>query len=139
MASDEGWEFAVTIPAGTLKSAPAFTPTVMPDRIIDIIRWRFPPGPSGLVGIQIASSKVAILPRGAGQFYVASGEMSSADLASLPTTGDWGVYGYNTGTHPHTIYISFMVSAIFPPEIPRILIPDRMLDNIADMPAWPYG
>ena len=106
MARTLEYHFDVTIPAGTLKASPLVTPTQIEPNVVDRISWLFPEGCQGVVGIQIGARSVQVLPSGAGQFYVRSGDSSGVDLQDMHDTGDWSVIGYNTGNFPHTVHIS---------------------------------
>lgn len=112
MAADEAWEFAVTVPAGTPKTAPLVTPTRFPDRRVDEIRWLVPPGPSGLAGWRITMGGVQVIPRNAGTWIIRDGHFAGTALVKLPTSGAWDVTGYNTGKYPHTIYVTFLVAML---------------------------
>lgn len=117
--------FAVTIPAGTLSTAPLVTPTVFNTGIVDRIEWRFPGGCNGQVGIQIGARTVPVLPGAKTQFFIRSGDSQGFDLEDLPNTGDWSVIGYNTGVFAHTVQVVFRVHRIQPPEpIPGYLMSD---------------
>lgn len=115
MDIDEAHEFAVTIPAGTAKTAPLTVATRIPPRRVAEIRWLIPPGPSGLAGWRITMGGVQVIPVNAGQWLVRDGHYATAALARLPDSGAWDVTGYNTGKYPHTIYVTFLVEVIRPP------------------------
>jgi len=121
VAVEEAYEFAVTIPAGTPKTAPLTVPTVIPTRRVAEIRWLIPPGPSGLAGWRITMGGVQVIPVNLGTWLVRDGHYATAALARLPTSGGWDVTGYNTGKYPHTIYVTFLVEAIRP--VPQLPIP----------------
>lgn len=108
----EVYEFAVTIPAGTLKTALSMTSCKLPMRRVDRIEIKVPPGPRGLMGFQIGGSKQQFIPRGAGQFVVTDDEEISWDIVGAFDSGDWWVMGYNSGTYDHTIYVRFLVSLV---------------------------
>lgn len=101
--------FDVTIPAGTLKTAPLVTLTQFEPSVVDHIDWLFPAGCAGLVGIQIGARSVPVIPDGVGSFTTRSGSSAGYDLSDHHTTGDWSVIGYNLGTFPHTIHVEFKI------------------------------
>lgn len=107
--SDEVQYFAPTIVAGTPKSAPLTFSLAMPARTVRHVRIRFPPGPRGNVGIQLAMAGVNVIPVTAGAFIVADDEVIEWDVDNAPNSGAWQMIGYNTGALPHTIYLSFLV------------------------------
>lgn len=103
----EVYRFAVTVPAGTLQAAPQTTPLAMPERVVSRVRARVPPGPHGLVGFQLASGGLQMLPINQGAFVVTDDEKLSWDLDGYITSGAWQCIAYNTGTFPHTIEFIF--------------------------------
>lgn len=116
MAAEEQWNFPVTIPPGTPKTAPLTVNTPMPARKISHIHWMVPPGPSGQAGWQIRMSNVSVIPVNGTQWIIHDGDSTVSELARLPDSGAWQVAGYNTGAFPHTIYVSFFAAVIMPPE-----------------------
>ncbi len=119
MQGEEAWEFAVTIPAGTAKANPLVTPTVFPARRVTGIQWLIPPGPSGKAGWRITMGGVQVVPVNAGAWIIRDGALDGHALARLPDSGGWDVTGYNTGTFPHTIYVTFAVEILRAvPDIP---------------------
>lgn len=117
--------FAVTIPAGTLSTAPLVTPTVFNPLIIDRIEWRFPGGCNGQVGIQLGARKEGVLPNGHQTYFTRSGDTQGYDLSDMHDSGDWSVIGFNTGVFPHTIQVVFRGHRMEPDEpIPGYLVAD---------------
>jgi hypothetical protein len=108
--------FAVTIPAGTLQSAPQKTALAMPPRTVERIEITVPPGPRGVVGFQLAMSGAQVLPITPGAFVVTDDEHISWDLTDQNTSGAWQMIAYNTGTFPHTIEIRFLTSLPLDPS-----------------------
>lgn len=103
----EVYTFAVTVPAGTLKTAPQVTALTMPERVIAKLSMVIPPGPRGVVGFQFSSGGQQLLPINAGAFIVTDDEKPSWDLSGYLTTGAWQITAYNTGGQNHTLYIRF--------------------------------
>ena len=124
MARTLSHTFAVTIPAGTLQSAPLVTPVQFETNIVDRIDWVFPGGCNGVVGIQIGSRSVPVLPSNPGAFYVRSGAAQGTAVEDLPNTGDWSVIGYNTGSFNHTVQVTFTVRRIVEPPKDPMLVND---------------
>ena len=106
-----------TIPAGTPLAAPVTVNVSFPDRIVRAVRWRVPRGPSGLMGWQLTSDGVPVIPVVAGTFIVADGEADDWPLDGYPTAGNWQVTGYNTGAYPHTVYLTFLLDLITPATV----------------------
>lgn len=106
--------FDATIPAGTAKAAPVTIQLAMPSRVVRRVRVRFPPGPSGLVGVQLGSSGVQVIPWNAGSFLIGDDEAFTFEPDGFITTGAWQLIGYNTGAWPHTLPIDFELD---PPQV----------------------
>ena len=137
MASDEHYEFVITVPAGTLKTAPLMTRTTFPARVVDEIRWRIPPGGLGLVGFFIGMRGVQVIPANAGGFLVANGESSAWPVRRQPTSGDWSVTAYNTGAQAHSMYVTFMASLLVREPAPLVLASPYELSALAVPAADP--
>lgn len=101
--------FAVLVPAGTLKAAPQTTALDMPARIAREVRVRIPPGPAGEVGWALGAAGVRVLPWGADEWIVADNEAIDWPLEGQITSGAWQLQAYNTGTYPHTLYVTFQL------------------------------
>lgn len=127
MAVHESYEFAITIPAGTSQANRITTLTQFYPRKIRQIRWTVPTGPAGTVGFYISARGNRIVPPTAGQYIVRDGASGSWQQDSFPDSGDYAVTAYNTGSYPHTIYVSYDVEVIQPdtpaPEL-VFLLPD---------------
>lgn len=131
MAADEVYEFAVTVPAGTLITAPQTTSTQFDARIVDRIEWHIPPGALGVVGFFISMRGVRVLPRGVGTWIIRSGVSGAWALRGQPDSGDWSVTAYNTGANPHTVYVTHHTRVIRPAASP--LTADTP-DDLSDYP-----
>ena len=105
--------FAVTVPAGTAIAAPQVTALRMPARIVRNVRVRVPPGPAGEVGWAVGAAGVRVLPWGAGEWIIANDEAIEWPLDGQITSGAWQLQAYNTGTYPHTLYLTFQLD---PPQ-----------------------
>lgn len=102
-------EFAVTVPAGTAKTAPLVTPLVFPERIVTRISWRVPPGPSGLMGWQLTSSGAPVIPIQMNTYMVTDNQADTWDLEGYLDSGNWAVTAYNLGIYPHSFYLTFLL------------------------------
>lgn len=114
--------FDVTIPAGTPKLAPVTRITRFDQGIVTSIEWLFPEGCQGMVGIQLGSRSVSVLPNDPTQFYVRSGSAGGVQVEEMHNTGDWSVIGYNTGTFDHTIHVTYRAHRIPTPPKPETFI-----------------
>lgn len=110
--ADEHFEFAVTVPAGTPIAVPIVVDISVPPREIEKIQWMIPPGASGTTGFRLSSGGVQVIPANRGAWIIRDGSIDGAALARLHNSGKWDVTAYNTGTHPHTVYISMYVALI---------------------------
>lgn len=106
--------FAPSIPAGTAIAAPVTVAMTMPARLVRRVSIRFPPGPSGQVGVQLASSGVQIVPWDKGTFLVGENETLTFDLFGQIESGAWQLIGYNLGAFAHQVYVTFEVD---PPQL----------------------
>jgi hypothetical protein len=102
-------EFAVTIPAGTAKSAPLVTNISFPERLVIAVSWRVPPGPSGLMGWALTSSGTPVIPIQPNTYMVTDNQADTWDLEGYLDSGNWQVTGYNTGIYAHTVYLTFQL------------------------------
>lgn len=104
--------FAVTIPAGTLITAPAVTPLTMPTRLVRKVRFRIPPGPAGQVGFALGAAGVRVIPWGPNQWIVGDGEVIEWDVDDQIESGAWQFQGYNQGRWDHTIQVQFVLDLV---------------------------
>jgi len=116
-------EFAVTIPAGTPKTAPVTTPVVFPSRIVTAVSWRVPPGPSGQMGWALTSAGAPVIPIQSGTYVVTDDRSDTWELKGYLDSGNWAVTGYNTGVYPHTVYLTFQLDLPGSPESPSVPSP----------------
>jgi len=135
MPGDEHHEFTVTIPAGTPKIAPVTIPTIMPARKVVGIQWTIPPGPSGQAGWRITMGGVQVIPANRGAWIIRDGSIDGNALSRLPDSGAWDVTGYNTGIHPHSIYVTFFVDIIRPKPVVPMPFGFDLLQPATDSPA----
>lgn len=110
--ADEVRSFTVSIPAGTLATAPQVSDLAMPARIVREVRVRIPPGPAGTVGFALAASGVPIIPWNAGQWLVGNDELVTLPLANQITSGAWQLRAYNTGVYAHSLYVTFLLDLV---------------------------
>lgn len=108
--TDEIRTFDITIPTGSTPLLPGTFPLVFPQRIVESITLRIPPGPHGDVGLQIAAAGQVIIPYNAGEYVITDNEIIKWDLTGYPTSGSWALVAYNTGTFPHTIGVRFALN-----------------------------
>ena len=121
-------KFQATIPAGTPASNPLVSNMGMPARIVRRITVLVPPGPSGLVGFRLGSGGQQIIPITTGQWVIADDELLTWDVQGQIESGAWQLIAYNTGSNPHTLYVTFEVD---PPQLAQSEQPLTLLTNAA--------
>lgn len=127
--------YTVTIPAGTLASAPYTESVSFPPRVVEAVAWRVPPGPSGLMSWQLTmDGGVAVIPTGGG-YITADNQAAEWTLYDQPDSGAWEVTGYNTDIYDHSIYIDFLLSPVSQPSSPAVLPSSASLSSPAGVAA----
>lgn len=109
--------FQVTVPAGTLQSAPQVSTLAMPPRIVRRVEIVVPAGALFQVGFQLAMAGTQVIPYTRGAFVVTDDEKIGWDLEGQSTSGAWELIAYNTGLFPHTLYFRFLV------DLPEVAVP----------------
>lgn len=105
--SDRIEQFEVTVPAGTAIASPQQTALSFQSARVDRLKVFVPPGPSGLVGFQIAHSGQPIIPRNPARFIVTDNEHVDMDLDNYPTGDAWSMFTYNIDVYDHVLYVTF--------------------------------
>lgn len=100
-------KYTVTIPAGTTATAPHKVRLTMPPLIVTAIRWMVPPGWTGYAGFAIGNAQTSVIPYNGDKWIVATDDSDVLTLTDYTTSGTWWLIGYDTGTHPHTVYLTF--------------------------------
>lgn len=101
--------FQVTVPAGTLSTAPATTPLTFNVGEVERIEITVPPGPSGLMGFMLFYGEEAVIPYRGSTFIVTDNEHISWPISGYPTSGRWQLFAYNEDQYPHLIFVRFLV------------------------------
>lgn len=113
--------FTVTIPTGTTPAAPAVISIAMPVRTVSRVEWKVPPGPMGTMSFLLSMAGVPVLPVYGQKVYVTTdGKDGSWQVDSYPDSGAWQVTGYNSGTYPHSLLLTFWCQV---PRRPAGLLP----------------
>lgn len=95
----------VTIPAGTAISSPIVVTLPWREGYPTFVEFMFPPGPSGLVGIQLRHSGRRIIPKDLGTYLVADNDTIRYDLEGFPYNPTYTVQVYNEGAYDHSIQV----------------------------------
>lgn len=102
--------FTVPTPAGIARSAPQQTALSFNDATVQSVEILVPPGPSGLVGFQLAHSGQAIIPNNPDEWIVSNDELIKWPLEDFPGRTGWELWTYNDDVYSHTLYVRFLVS-----------------------------
>jgi hypothetical protein len=115
-AGQEIRHFTVTVPAGTPQAAPFTEAITFPPRKVIRVYWRVPNGAMGVMGWNLSMGGVLVIPYASDQWVVANDEHDTWTATGQPESGAWQVSGYNTGTHPHSVYLAFTLEPISVPD-----------------------
>jgi hypothetical protein len=110
----------VTIPAGTLSTAPQVTSLTWRQGYPVRVELRFPPGPSGLVGVKLRHSGVEVIPKSGSAFLIADNEIVGWDIESDLYQPNWQFVAYNEGVYDHTIQIRMLLNELGRPSLVRV-------------------
>lgn len=110
----------IAITPGTLSTAPASFPLVWREGYPTFVEFRFPPGPSGLVGLKVLHSGRVIIPKSGNAFLVADGEVIKWSLEGFPYNANYTVLAYNEGVYSHTVQIRMGLNEIGAQELTRV-------------------
>lgn len=125
--AEEIQHFTATIPASTPARTPFTVQIPTSVRTVTQIDWRVPKGPMGVLGWQVAMGGVRVFPLGNDLWVLANGEHGSWPVTNAPDSGAWEVIGYNIGTNPHSVYLTFHCNPVVrapqrPAPIPATLL-----------------
>lgn len=101
-----------TIVAGIPSTSPVTFPMTWRQGYPVRVELRFPPGPSGLVGLRLEHSGLPVIPHDGSDFIVADNEVIDWELTLKNYQPKWTAVGYNTGAYPHTIQIRMHLNEI---------------------------
>lgn len=106
---------SITVTTSHTQASPATVDVSLPSGYLTRVDVVFPPGPAGLVNIQIFKSSTQLFPKGAGTSYTGDDTHISFECAeyldSSPTT--LTIKGWQTGCNfSHTILVYFEVSSL---------------------------
>lgn len=102
----------VTIPAGTAIATPLRVVPDFDEGVVTRIEMRWPPGPSGLVGLRIGHSGQVIIPYKGSAFLITNDEVVGWDLHGFPEAQAWFIDGYNTDVYDHTIQFRWLLDEL---------------------------
>lgn len=99
--------FTVTVPTTATKTVPHLARVAFPPRVVTDITVRVPPGPRGEVGFRVGVSGIPLLPINPGEWIVTDNEVVDIPVQGYPTSGDWYLIAYNSGSYTHTLQVRF--------------------------------
>lgn len=119
----------ITIPNGTAKATPQNTSLVWREGYPIAIEIFVPPGPAGLVGIQLLHSDTVIIPHDGSEFLITDNEKVIWPLEGFPTAPNYKIRAYNTDVFDHTIQVRMLFAELGSPPITSAPTP-------IILPAW---
>jgi hypothetical protein len=121
---------SITTPIGTLAAAPLVTALNWRQGYPVRIEIRFPPGPSGLVGFQLAHSGEVIIPKDKTEFLITDNEIVIWPLDNFPYNAVYTARTFNTDVYSHTIQLRMAFNEVGTHLLTPVGVPDIM-------PPWP--
>lgn len=116
----------LVIAAGTLSTAPLVTPLTWRQGYPVRIEIRFPPGPSGLVGFQLAHSGEVVIPNDKTVWLITDNEVVMWPLDNFPYNPVYSARTYNTDVYSHTLQLRMLFNEIGAHGITPVPTPDLM-------------
>ena len=104
------YQTQITVPAGTLPTAPMSQAWVTEDNTIADIELEIPPGHNGFTGIRVIKGDTTILPYNMGTWIIANDVSRIFPVNDYIPTGDMKIIAYNQGQYAHTFYLRMTVS-----------------------------
>lgn len=130
--------FNVTTPAGTAIATPLVSLLNLGDVRLDEVTCRFPPGPSGLVGVSIVQSGTQLWPYGSTSWIIAEDETIGPDPIGTEIDNGVAVVTYNLDTFNHTLYFRLSYTPISLVAVaPPIATPVAVTSPTAPVSAGP--
>lgn len=107
--ADDIRTFTVTVPVGTLESAPQETPLALPLAVVERLDILIPSGHSGETGIALAMSGTQVIPHEESNWIVGNGSEISFPLEDYPESGDWSALAFNADVFEHSFHLRFLL------------------------------
>lgn len=95
-------EFELTVPAATLKTAPAVSAIEFNPGTIVRYELLIPDGPAGLSGVRLAAFGTQIMPNATGTWIVANNDKVAGEPYNWPNSGKLEWQAYNEDLNEHT-------------------------------------
>lgn len=110
----------ITTPVGTALASPLITALNWRQGYPERVEIRVPPGPSGLVGIQLAHSGQVVIPHDPSEWLTTDDEAVIWPLDAYPYNPVWTVRTYNLDVYPHTIQVRMLINEVGSQAIQRL-------------------
>ena len=115
---------SVLTPAGTTVAAPLTTALNWRQGYPIRMEIRIPPGPSGLVGIQLMHSGEVIVPKDRTEWLITDDEPVIWPLDGFPYNAKYAVRTYNLDVYPHTVQVRMLFNEVGTQQlVPIALVP----------------
>lgn len=126
-------KYTVTVPAGTAIATPQATSIAFPVRTVRSVDWRIPPGAQGVMGWQLAMGGVQVVPVASDTWVIDDGTAGTFTLDGYPDSGAWQVIGYNTGTFPHSVFLTFHLDLVEQPRPAPVQLGGPLISSFTDL------
>jgi hypothetical protein len=108
---------SVLTPAGTTVAAPLTTALNWRQGYPIRVEFRFPPGPSGLVGIQLLHSGEVVVPHDRTEWLITDDEPVIWPLDGFPYNAKYAVRSYNLDVYEHTVQVRMLFNEVAAQQI----------------------
>jgi len=108
---------SVTTPAGTDVATPQTTLLTWRQGYPVRLEIRFPPGPSGLVGVQLLHSGEVVVPHDASEWLITDNEPVIWPLDGFPYNAKYAVRTYNQDVYDHTVQVRMLFNEVATQQI----------------------
>lgn len=102
----------ITVPAGTLSSAPLSTDVSFDQGTVTRVEIVIPDGHAGLTGLALQQAQQQIIPEDAGTWVISNDETIGWDVSDYLNNGNWQTLAYNTDVFDHSFYLRFLIEVI---------------------------
>lgn len=102
----------VTVPAGTLSSAPLSVDVSFDQGTVTRVEIVIPDGHAGLTGLALQQAHQQIIPQDTGTWIISNDETLHWDVADYLDNGSWQALMYNTDVYSHSFYLRFLIDNI---------------------------
>lgn len=111
---------SVTTPAGTDVATPQTTLLNWRQGYPVQLEIRFPPGPSGLVGVQLLHSGEVVVPHDPLEWLITDNEPVIWPLDGFPYNAKYALRTYNQDVYDHTVQVRMLFNEVATQQIVRM-------------------